>query len=674
MFSKFARSPLPQAPVDDPDPTIDSQTICSRQVKLPPGRKFTLIGGVVGSLFVLILNLSVTLASLNQPKGTGEAANGLRVLYQGSCSKASKVNVVLHLFINIFSSVLLAASNYSMQCLSAPTRADVDRAHAKKKWMDIGIPSVHNLSKIPKTRAMLWFLLLVSSVPLHLLYNSVVFSSLTSVDYNIWSVQDASSAQLWDSAKSNDGVNLTALQCIEAYATAFQTSRGALLLVTETGPEGKLGIPDYTYSSDFDGDQVAGCPIEVYEWICIHPKGESSCHAPCRSLLSGVKAHADNWKPFGHRVKYCISKPVPQVCRLNFSTTLVTFVLIANGFKAAVIAYTAFFPPQEPLFVLGDAIESFLTSPDAASRNSCLVSVDDVRRKKKKEKAGSRKWSLTKGRWARVANIRRWGISLPTYLFTLSIALFFLAWGIKVVAGPHDAASLWALGFGKPSETALITGLANLFRESHTKIIQSALIANLPQLCFSVLYFQYNGLFTGMLAAREWGDFGSRRRAIRVSSDPRGEQRSNYFLQLPYRWSIPLLLMSILVHWLLSQSVFIVAVERPQDPDEPLYTTCGYSPTAIITSICASVTMAVAVAVTGLLRLPAGIPVVSSCSLAIAAACHHPDGIPQSEAPLVPLKWGVMQTHDEEPSAGVFAHCGFSSEYVEEPKVGVEYA
>lgn len=169
MFSKFARSPLPQAPVDDPDPTIESQKISSRQVKLPPGRKFTLIGGVVGSLFVLILNLSVTLASLNQPKGTGEAANGLRVLYQGSCSKASKVNVVLHLFINIFSSVLLAASNYSMQCLSAPTRADVDRAHAKKKWMDIGIPSVHNLSKIPKTRAMLWFLLLVSSVPLHLL-------------------------------------------------------------------------------------------------------------------------------------------------------------------------------------------------------------------------------------------------------------------------------------------------------------------------------------------------------------------------------------------------------------------------------------------------------------------------------------------------------------------------
>lgn len=283
-------------------------------------------------------------------------------------------------------------------------------------------------------------------------YNSVVFSSLTSVDYNIWSVQDAPSgadsifsrpfqeieddpnfghnttygivrptlnqtkeiAQLWDSAKSNDGVNLTAFQCIEAYATAFQTSRGALLLVTETGPEGKLGIPDYTYSSDFNGDQVAGCPIEVYEWICTHPKGESSCHAPCRSLLSGVKAHADDWKPFGHRVKYCISKPVPQVCRLNFSTTLVTFVLIANGFKAAIIAYTAFSPPQEPLFVLGDAIESFLTSPDAASSNSCLVSVDDVRRKKNKENAGFRKWSLTKGRWARVANIRRWAISFPT--------------------------------------------------------------------------------------------------------------------------------------------------------------------------------------------------------------------------------------------------------------------
>ena len=55
-----------------------------------------------------------------------------------------------------------------MQCLSAPTRKEVDEAHAKGKWLDIGVPSVRNLTNIAKPRVGMWLGLALTSLPLHL--------------------------------------------------------------------------------------------------------------------------------------------------------------------------------------------------------------------------------------------------------------------------------------------------------------------------------------------------------------------------------------------------------------------------------------------------------------------------------------------------------------------------
>lgn len=57
---------------------------------------------------------------------------GVVTMYEGSCSFDKNVDTVLHLFINILSTLLLGASNLCMQILAAPTRKEVDRAHSKK--------------------------------------------------------------------------------------------------------------------------------------------------------------------------------------------------------------------------------------------------------------------------------------------------------------------------------------------------------------------------------------------------------------------------------------------------------------------------------------------------------------------------------------------------------------
>ena len=97
-------------------------------------------------------------------------AGRIGTLYSGSCDKSKTIGLWLHLGINALSTLLLSGSNYTQQCLVAPTRSEIDAAHAKREWMEIGVPSVRNLFKIKLERTLLWIAIGVTSIPLHLLY------------------------------------------------------------------------------------------------------------------------------------------------------------------------------------------------------------------------------------------------------------------------------------------------------------------------------------------------------------------------------------------------------------------------------------------------------------------------------------------------------------------------
>lgn len=96
-------------------------------------------------------------------------------LYEGSCSLTKGTAVGLHLLINILSTILLAASSYCMQGLAAPSRNDVDRAHAKRIWIYIGTNGLTNLRHLSLRRILLWASLFMTSFPLHLLFVSSPF-------------------------------------------------------------------------------------------------------------------------------------------------------------------------------------------------------------------------------------------------------------------------------------------------------------------------------------------------------------------------------------------------------------------------------------------------------------------------------------------------------------------
>ena len=111
-----------------------------------------------------LINFGFTMGVIAK-KGIG---NGTQKFHEGSCQSLKDVSLWIHLAIIILGTGLLAASNYTMQVVYAPTRDDINRCHGKMKWLDVGAHGLRNLSEIGRMRV-IWLCLAVSSVPVHLL-------------------------------------------------------------------------------------------------------------------------------------------------------------------------------------------------------------------------------------------------------------------------------------------------------------------------------------------------------------------------------------------------------------------------------------------------------------------------------------------------------------------------
>jgi hypothetical protein len=84
--------------------------------------------------------------------------------------------------------------------------------------------------------------------------------------------------------------------------------------------------------------------------------------------------------------------------------------------------------------------------------------------------------------------------------------------------------------------------------------------AKVWQFAASMLYVQSNALFSCIFANREWHHYALERKPLHVT-EPYGLQRSSYYISMPWRFGIPLMSSSAVLHWTLSQSVFVMVVE-----------------------------------------------------------------------------------------------------------------
>lgn len=138
----------------------------------------------------------------------------------------------------------------------------------------------------------------------------------------------------------------------------------------------------------------------------------------------------------------------------------------------------------------------------------------------------------------------------PRVATTIGVLSFLLALAVSE-SDWHTATSI---GFGALDPRAII-------RYGVRGVLANTFIANSAQLIVSLIYFSYNSLFTAMLLGYEWTTYAYKQKGLRVTTKARGAQRSSYFLSLPYRFALPLMATSGLMHWVVSQSIFFIIIE-----------------------------------------------------------------------------------------------------------------
>lgn len=278
-------------------------------------------------------------------------------------------------------------------------RQDIDKAHASYDWMDIGIPSVRNLWRISWLRKTLWFFLFVSSIPLHLVYNSAIISNTSYSDYKVFTftqdlVNNVTLAKIPDYEalvnlgptqvvskehmkhlfsslhEGKDVANLTNEACIANYGSSTVSKWGDVMLITSdrvlqdstaspsTTLDGSPSVEQGRYVSILDGplkrSSITGLPFIDNSWICNY---SSKCD------LKTARRNATSWRMDGHPISYCLGTKVSETCQLQFSEPILSTVIICNSIKLICLVVLLRAKEFEPLVTLGDAIDSFLDRP-----------------------------------------------------------------------------------------------------------------------------------------------------------------------------------------------------------------------------------------------------------------------------------------------------------------------
>jgi hypothetical protein len=402
-------------------------------------------------------------------------------------------------------------------------------------------------------------------------------------------------------------------------------------------------------------------------------------------------------------IDYCLSQNAGEHCTLLYSLNIFVIIIVCDVIKlismACILTEAVRAKSNNDsaiITVLGDGIQSFLEKPDETSADRCLITQRQIRAvdrdsatdmkyqpyrslkhlpikeriQKKSAVFGPRPlpWYPSNKRWLCVPSRSRWLVFAG--LFTVILIPTALVFNSCISRPQQKNQSLWQQGIGTIDPNSVFTNSFFDSLDAPSQLLRDAIVINTPQLLFSFLYFVYNGLFTCMRTGAEWGQFSRKRTTLRVS-EPRGQQRSTYWLSLPWRYSIPFTLISALLHWLLSRSLFLVWIsvygpdgEAQQGLD---ISACGFSPLAILLVMVILMVSLLVVAIFAARKLDPAIPVVGTCSWALSAACHDTGG--EVDAALKPLLWGVVDSGDER-RAG---HCTITSREVEKPFHGQLY-
>ncbi|KAM0279871.1 hypothetical protein ACHAO9_011497 [Fusarium lateritium] len=316
-----------------------------------------------------------------------------------------------------------------MQVLVAPTRREIDQAHASGRWAEIGCNSIRNFRLLPRRKTFLWLLFTLSSVPLHLVFNSCVLESkasnalhqiiasegfladspwsypgmaelYTDLANDYWLDEDNESiiantamiAKIQKDAKSmNKWESIDFQQCKDRYNHAGRVVsdyRHVILVVK---------FLNGTQINGWDGARLVN-HISVFpetnslwDHQVVLRTGPASTPYYSGTILSSPYAEINDLNDTlatssrfdlhaqipDMVVDRCLSKVTKSPCKILVANKLLLIVCIMCCFKCFLCIFTLlnqrFMNNEEPLMTPGDAIASFIARPGADTRGMCTL-------------------------------------------------------------------------------------------------------------------------------------------------------------------------------------------------------------------------------------------------------------------------------------------------------------
>ncbi|KAJ3562455.1 hypothetical protein NPX13_g8562 [Xylaria arbuscula] len=381
-------------------------------------RRTGAINSALAYLYAALL-LVLWSASVSQPN---TSLGGSTVIFNGNCNTSSELNLALHLMINIFSVLVFASSNFFMQVLNAPSRREVDNAHAWLRSADIGWQLTIATEEF--TRGAAYFLPGASLTPggaagpgyqwfeseqvytpptiNENIYHQAgkVYTGYSLDEYGVtpgisgygqivpWQHylnqsstihrdirQAAIEAWAWDF------LNSTACQ-VEYLSCKPRTRYEDVVVIVDSG-----GSEQWRRSGVFKFNQT----ITNYtvDWDAVVPLQDIPSIQEPWALEFFPPVRLRNESLFGEGISfndtydallvdYCLARPASKpVCKVLVSNLLLLIVIISILIKATQGTIVVWKLSDESLVTPGDAIQSFLTNPDPCTKGLGTLHIDD---------------------------------------------------------------------------------------------------------------------------------------------------------------------------------------------------------------------------------------------------------------------------------------------------------
>jgi hypothetical protein len=144
-------------------------------------------------------------------------------------------------------------------------------------------------------------------------------------------------------------------------------------------------------------------------------------------------------------VQYCMSEPFGGKCNVEVNNVLLGATCLSLLLKVALCALVlAKYSHQSPLTTIGDAIGSFITTPDPATRSMCTFNRWDFSKVKRNNKKGTRnnswigqprRWEPLPKRLSAAVSRSTWILSYIYFVMVLIMAIVFLGLAIHSNGG-----------------------------------------------------------------------------------------------------------------------------------------------------------------------------------------------------------------------------------------------